>query len=75
MDFAVPADPSVKTKESEKRDKYPELARELKGVENLENRGQIYSINKISQNTEKIPEDLKFTVTQTPVRNHQLILV
>ena len=30
MDFAVPADLSVKLKESEKRDKYPDLARELK---------------------------------------------
>ena len=30
MDFAVPADHRVKLKESEKRDKYLELARELK---------------------------------------------
>ena len=30
MDFAVPADPRVKLKENEKRDKYLDLARELK---------------------------------------------
>ena len=30
MDFTVPADPRVKLKESEKRDKYLNLARELK---------------------------------------------
>ena len=30
MDFAVPMDHRVKLKESEKRDKYPNLARELK---------------------------------------------
>ena len=30
MDFAVPADHKVKLKESEKRDKYLDLARELK---------------------------------------------
>ena len=30
MDFAVPADHSLKLKESEKKDKYFDLARELK---------------------------------------------
>ena len=30
MDFAVPAEPRVKLKESEKRNKYVDLARELK---------------------------------------------
>ena len=29
MDFAIPADHRVKLKETEKRDKYPDLAREL----------------------------------------------
>ena len=29
VDFAIPADPTVKLKESEKRDKYPNLAREV----------------------------------------------
>ena len=34
------------------------------------------SIDKIGQNTEKSPGDLmRFTVTQTPVRNHRLTLV
>ena len=30
MDFAVPADPRVKSKKSEKKDKYLDLAKELK---------------------------------------------
>ena len=34
MDFAVPADHSVKLKESEKRDKYEDLARELTNLLN-----------------------------------------
>ena len=35
-----------------------------------------YSITKIGQNTEKNPEDLmRLAVTQTPVKNHQLMLV
>ena len=35
-----------------------------------------YSINNIGQNTEKSPGDLKrLAVTQTPVKNHELILV
>ena len=34
-----------------------------------------YSIVKISQNTEKSPGDLRrLAVTQSPVKNHQLIL-
>ncbi len=35
MDLAVLADPSVKLKESEKRDKYLDLARELKTLWNI----------------------------------------
>ena len=35
MDFAVSADHGVKLKESEKRDKYPDLARELKKLWNM----------------------------------------
>ena len=35
MDFAIPADPSVKLKESEKRDKYLDLAKELKKLWNM----------------------------------------
>ena len=33
VDFAVPVDCSVKLKESEKKDKYSDLARELKNSE------------------------------------------
>ena len=35
MDFAVPADRRVKLKESQKRDKYQDLARELKKLWNM----------------------------------------
>ena len=35
MDFAVPADHRVKLKESEKRNKYLDLARELKKLRNM----------------------------------------
>ena len=35
MDFAVPADHEVKLKESENRDKYRDLARELKKLSNM----------------------------------------
>ena len=107
MDFVVPADYRVKLKESEKKDKYLHLARELKktmehegdgdnncnwytwysrqrigtGTRGLGNKRAsgdhpIYSIIKIGQNTEKSPGDLRrLVVTQTPVRNHQLMLV
>ena len=39
MDFAVPADHRVKLKESEKKDKYLDLARELKKTEKHESGG------------------------------------
>ena len=35
VDFAVPADHRIKLKECEKRDKYPDLARELKKLWNM----------------------------------------
>ena len=35
MDFAIPADHCVKLKESEKRDKYLNVARELKKLWNM----------------------------------------
>ena len=35
MDFAIPADHRVKVKESEKKDKYLHLARELKKLWNM----------------------------------------
>ena len=47
----------------------------VKGLEALEITEQVETM-KIGQNTEKSPGDLrKFAVTQTPVRNHQLMLV
>ena len=106
--FAVPADQKVKLKECEKRDKYLDLARELKklwnmkvtiipivigalgtvtkdlvqGLGDLEKKNRRggdcpnYSIIEISQNTEKSPEDLRrLSVTQTPVKNHQLMFM
>ena len=41
MDFAVPADHRLKLKESEKKDKYLDLARELK--KNIEHEGDNYN--------------------------------
>ena len=35
VDFAVPADPRINLKESEKKDKYLDLARELKKLKNM----------------------------------------
>ena len=108
MDFAVPANDRVKIKESEKSDKYLDLARKLKKaidyegdcilivicalgtipkrlvkwVEVLEIRGRAetiqttYSIIKIGQNTKKSSGDLRIlAVTQTPVKDHQLMLM
>ena len=39
VDFAVPADSRVKLKESEKRDEYQDLARELKKT--MEHKGEV----------------------------------
>ena len=99
MDFAVLAGHWVKLKESKKRHKYLDLARELRklwnmkvtvilivigtlstGTGGLGNKRMCRnhpnnSIIKIDQNPEKSPGDSgKFTVTQTPVINHQLTL-
>ena len=41
VDFAVPADNRVKLKESEKKDKYQDLARELKKI--VEHEGDGYT--------------------------------
>ena len=90
-------------KESEKKDKYLDLARELEKHESDGNTNCNWcswyshqrigtrtggikrkrmsgnhpnSIIEISQNTEKSPDNLrKFGVTQTPVRNHRLMLM
>ena len=95
----------MKSKESEKRDKYLDFAREMKKTEEHESDGDINcywffqyshqwigtgteglwnkrkakdhpnnSFVEIGQNTEESPVDLKrLAVTQTPVRNHQLV--
>ena len=49
----------------------------VNGLEDIEIRGQFIQITaKFGQNTAKSPEDLRsITITQTPVKNHQLILV
>ena len=108
VDFAVPADHKIKLKEYEKKDKYLDLARELKTLWNmkvtiipivigafgtvtkgllkrLEDLGVCGRVETIQttalfiengKNTEKSPGDLSwFAVTQTPVKDHQLMLV
>ena len=107
VDFAVPADHRINLKESEKKDKYLDLARELKKLWNMKvtivpivisslgtvtkgfikgsgglgswQTGRDYpndSITDDGQNTETSPGDLRrVAVTQTPVKNHQLILM
>ena len=43
MDFAVPSDHRIKLKESEKKDKYHDLARELKKTTTIEHEGDDYT--------------------------------
>ena len=43
VDFAVPADHRIKLKEWEKKDKYIELARELKKKQTMEHEGDNYT--------------------------------
>ena len=107
VDFAVSADHRIKLKECEKKDKYLDLARELKKTMEYEGDNYTYfdwsfwysnwriikgtgglgswkmsgdhpnySITENSQNTEKSSGDLRrLAVTQTPVKDHQLILI
>ena len=57
MDIAVPADHRVKLKESEKRDKYQDLARVLKKLQNMKVTvipiviGALGTINKLNGST------------------------
>ena len=82
MDFAVPTDHRIKLKEREKKDKYLDLARELKRKTNygtwrwrLYESWLVFSVEN-GQNTEKDPGDLrKLAVSQTPVKDHQLTLM
>ena len=101
VDFAVPADHRINVKESEKKDKYLDLARELKKLWNMKVTivpiviGALGTVTKgllkgledleVSRRVETIqttallrtsPGDLRrLAVTQTPVKNHQLILM
>ena len=108
VDFAVPADHRIKLKEYEKRDKYLDLAIELKKLWNMKvtirpiviGAFGTVTINRIikgprgfgswqpsgnhpnnsiienGQNTEKCPGDLKrLAVTQSPMKDHQLMLM
>ena len=106
VNFTVPTDHGVKLKESEKKAKYVDLARESKtkehesdgdnncnwlswcnqkkigtrtwGFGNKRRSGDHpnYSTVEISQNTEKIPGELRrLAVIQTQVKNHRLTLV
>ena len=107
VDFAVLADHRIKLKENEKKDKYFDLAIELKKLWNMKvaiipfvigafgtvTKGLLkgtwglgnkrtsgdhpnYYIIENVQNTENGPVDLRrLTVTQTPVKDHQLTLM
>ena len=105
VDFAVPADYRINPNECEKKDKYLDLARELKRLRNMKvaivpivnsdfgtiTKGLLFeglgiwrtgrdypndSIAENGQNGETNPGDLRrLAVTQTPVKNHQLILM
>ena len=73
VDFTVPTDQRIKLKQSEKKDKYLSLAKELKKLWNM--KVTVVPIED-RQNTEKSSGDLRrLTVTQTPIKNHQLTLV
>ena len=64
MDFAVPADHRLKLKESEKKDKYLDLARELKDLWNMKVMILPIVIHALSTETEgllKGLEDLEMT--------------
>ena len=90
VNFAVPADHRINLKESEKKDKYLDLATELKKLWNMKvtivpivigalGTGRDYpndSIAKNDQNPETSPRDLRrLAVTQTQLKNHQLTLM
>ena len=76
MEFAIPADHREKLKENEKKDKYLDLARELKktvehviGALRTVTKGVIQELEdlkirviKAGQGTEKSPGDLRFSV-------------
>ena len=56
----------------------PKIGKKTRGLGNKRTSGENlnYSIAEIGQNTNKSPGDLRrLVVTQTPVKDHQLILV
>ena len=67
VDFAVPADHRINLKESEKKDKYLDLARELKKLWNMKVTIVLIVIGVLGLR--------KLAVTRTPVKNHQLTLM
>ena len=80
VDFAVPADHKVKLKEFEKKDKYLDLARELKKLWNM----KVTIIPIVTGAFGTVTEgflkelgnlDVGGRVTQTPVKDHQLMLM
>ena len=78
MNFGVPADHKVKVKDGEKRDKYQDLARQLKKLWNMKGTGGLGKkrTNIDHPNTEKSHRDLKrLALTQTSAENHRPILV
>ena len=85
VDFAVPADHRINLKESEKKDKYLDLGRELKKLWNMEVTIVLIVIGALGTITKRLlkglspetsPGDLRrLTVTQTSVKNHQLTLM
>ena len=70
MDVAVPTHNRVKLKESEKRDKYLDLAREIKKTM----KHKSYGDTNCNLRAKYSPGDLRgLSVSQTPVRIHQLM--
>ena len=59
MDFAIPTDHWVKLKESEKRDKYLDLARELKKLWNMKVTVQPIDIGALSTVTKRLVKGLE----------------
>ena len=89
VDFAVPADHRINLKECKKKDKYLDLARELKKLWNMKvtivpivigafgtiTKGLLKGLEN-GKNPEMSPGDLRrLAVTQTPVKNHQPTLM
>ena len=79
MDFALPADHRIKLKESEKKDKYLDLARELKKLWNMKVTVIPTVIDAFVTVTKGLFKELgdlrRLAITQTPVKDDQLKLM